>query len=257
MKNTVFTALIMVSVVGMVIAHFYYQNRVNTIAKEAISQASVDTHSQEKTRTKAEHDSEAIEIGGWLGDFLDSQDDDSAHIVFFGSSSIENENGKSWPELVMEQIENGAASPTIDYEVISVGSDTTSDQLLEEGFADKIAESEPAVVVLESLTLNDNGHLAASDSIAHLSAFIDAVSEQIPGVEIILVPTNPIGPATVYPGQIDVLNEQAPSLPVTYFDHWDAWPAEEEMAAYVESGRPTSNGHELWASVFSQFFIGE
>ncbi len=244
-------------IAGIILSSLYYQQQIAGIAKDSTEPRSASTTASEKEEGIVDN----IEVysDGWLGSLLSSDPNKEHKVVFFGSHSLVSmEDDPGWPEITMDKTNDRLAPLTINHDVILIDNDTSTEDL-DDHWIKQIVEKEPTIIIAESLTLNDNSSaitIQPQQSVDNLKTFFDQLTLELPSVEIILVPTNPIGEASFYPLQIDTLNENAQSLGVDYFDHWDAWPEDvQAREPFLKEGRPSKAGHELWAEAFLEFFI--
>lgn len=259
MKKTVFPLLIVLSLAGIIFSHFYYQSQVEEIASQAVNRTgdtppSADNDQQPDTEIAVE-----IYQGGWLGNFLQTNAQLEQSILFFGSDSLEStESGPAWTEIVMTETLEAIEPLSIDSDLLIVDGDTISSNVMEK-WSSEIIDAEPTILIAESLTLNDNSHpetIQPQESVDYLNEFFTNLKSELPELEIILVPPNPLVQASIYPIQINALNQYADSLPVDYFDHWSYWPEEpSERELLLSEGKPNHAGHQLWADAFLEFFI--
>ncbi|WP_156321064.1 SGNH/GDSL hydrolase family protein [Bacillus sp. JCM 19041] len=257
MKKTIFPLLVCLMIAGIILSSLYYQQQIAGIAENSAEPRNASTSSGDEEGEIA--DSTDFYSDGWLGSLLSSDYNQKHQIVFFGSNSLVSaQDGPGWPEIVMDETNNLIAPLTINHDVILIDNDTSTEEL-DDFWIKQIIEKEPTIIIAESLTLNDNSSavtIQPQQSVDNLNTFFDQLTLELPSVEIILVPTNPIGKASFYPLQIATLNENAHSLAVDYFDHWDAWPEDiQARETYLENGRPNNAGQELWAGAFLEFFI--
>ncbi|MBM7841169.1 lysophospholipase L1-like esterase [Alkalihalobacillus xiaoxiensis] len=261
MKKTVFPLLIVLSLAGIIFSHFYYQNQVEEIANQAVNRTSPTSTASTNQEEQQQDEGTDIEIyeQGWLGNFLQLNDQQEHHVLFFGSDSLESTgSGQGWPEIVMEETSAAIDPLAIQTDLVIVDSDTISSNVTDK-WLDDIIEAEPTILIAESLTLNDNSHaetIPPQESVEYLNEFFTDLKNELPELEIILVPSNPLVQASFYPIQINALNQQADSLPVHYFDHWPYWPEEPaERDLLLTNGKPNDDGQQLWADAFLEFFI--
>ena len=133
------------------------------------------------------------------------------------------------------------------------------DQLKEEGLISDYQDTKPDVLILEALTLADNGNVEVEDNHDNISTIIQELQSINEDLYVILMPTHPIPNATIYPKQVDALKEYAAENDYTYIDHWEAWPDytnEAELMEYLNEDKsaPNEKGIEIWSKEVLKLF---
>lgn len=84
MKKTVFPLLIVLSLAGIIFSHFYYQNQVEEIANQAVNRTSPTSTASTNQEEQQQDEVTDIEIyeQGWLGNFLQLNDQQEHHVLF-------------------------------------------------------------------------------------------------------------------------------------------------------------------------------
>lgn len=116
------------------------------------------------------------------------------------------------------------------------------------------------IVVLEPFTLNNNGLVEIEREHEHIQEFAKRVRAEVTDAVLILQPPQPIYGANFYLTQIKGLEEFALRQDYAYINHWNAWPATNdiELKNYLtDSGSPAQKGAEVWATELSTYFIAE
>ena len=136
--------------------------------------------------------------------------------------------------------------------------DATTKSIVEDEFYENVIEEKPDIVLLEAFTLNDNGVVVIDEGHQNLSTFMSELKEAIPGVSIMLMPSNPIADPGYYGLQISALKKYAEANDVVYLDHWTEWPAvdSEEIDDYLVDSRPNEQGFEVWGDFIVNYLSG-
>ncbi|WP_273851382.1 SGNH/GDSL hydrolase family protein [Guptibacillus spartinae] len=136
--------------------------------------------------------------------------------------------------------------------------EATTKSIVEEKLYDNVIEEKPDIVLLEAFTLNDNGVVVIDEGHQHLSAFMAELKEAIPGVTIMLMPSNPIADPGYYALQISALEKYAKANDIVYLNHWKEWPAvdSEEIEGYLADSRPNEQGFEIWGDYIVDYLSG-
>ena len=135
------------------------------------------------------------------------------------------------------------------------GFDGTSEEFLDE----KIDLSPGYdIVLLEPLTLKNNGLITIEEEQQHIKTFQERLTDETEDTVVILHPPNPIHAATYYLQQVSALKSFAESEGIPYIDHWPQWPdpATDKISSLLDdSGAPNKDGAEIWANALIEYFI--
>lgn len=136
--------------------------------------------------------------------------------------------------------------------------EATTKSIVEEELYDNVIDVKPDIVLLEAFTLNDNGVVVIDDGHQNLSTFMSELKDAIPGVSIMLMPSNPIADPGYYALQISALKKYAEANDLVYLDHWKDWPAvdSEEIENYLVDSRPNEQGFEVWGNFIVNYLSG-
>ncbi|WP_139892109.1 SGNH/GDSL hydrolase family protein [Bacillus sp. D386] len=178
-----------------------------------------------------------------------------ANVLIAGSKALGNQDiglGKTLSQEIKEEFEDGVTVSHIEFA-------GTSTQLIEEGLISDYQETEPDVLILEALTLADNGNVEVEDNHDNIATIIQELKSVNEDLYVILMPTHPIPNATIYPKQVDALKEYAVEEKITYIDHWEAWPDytnEAELMEYLKEDKsaPNEKGIEVWSKEVLKLF---
>ncbi|WP_394172051.1 SGNH/GDSL hydrolase family protein [Guptibacillus hwajinpoensis] len=135
----------------------------------------------------------------------------------------------------------------------------TTDTIVDGELYKDVIEKNPDVVLLEAFTLNDNGNVTIEEGHENISTIISKLRESIPGVSIILMPSNPIPDPQYYSFQINALGEYAEVKDLVYLNHWQEWPSVdgEKIKDYVKDYRPNDRGFEVWGDAIVNYMSGK
>ena len=133
----------------------------------------------------------------------------------------------------------------------------TSAQFIQEGNEKELAGAD--LVVLEPLTLKDNGIIEVNDRFEHIKTMIKAIEDDNLRTGIILQPSYPIHGGIYYPQEVDKLKSFAEENGIAFISHWSEWPdyTTEALNEYVDKNGPNEKGYELWSKAVSEYLIAE
>ncbi|QFK72937.1 SGNH/GDSL hydrolase family protein [Pradoshia sp. D12] len=178
-----------------------------------------------------------------------------ANILIAGSKALGDQDsglGKTISQEIKDEFEDSVKVSYIEFA-------GTSTELIEEGLISDYQETKPDVLILETLTLADNGNVEVEDNHDNISTIIEELQSINEDLYVILMPTHPIPNATIYPKQVDALKEYAAENDYTYIDHWEAWPDytnEAELMEYLNEDKsaPNEKGIEIWSKEVLKLF---
>lgn len=180
---------------------------------------------------------------------------ESVHIAFVGSISMgADENG--WSTSVKKKLESFYGTDLLNISLYEF--DGTSTDFLNSEMPEQIIEKKPHIVLLETFRLADNsGFVTVDVAQENLKMFMNQLQEEIPEVEFILQPPNPLSSAVNYPLEVEEIQKFVEAEGIPYFNHWENWPTEnsEEMKELLNNGLPNEHGHKLWADAIINYFI--
>lgn len=259
LKKAIFPLVIVFSVTGIIVSYLYYQQQISSIAEDATTLSTTD-QSEITTEEEVinESDLEDVYSSGWLGAYFDSEPSGDQHLVFVGSNAFEStESDLTWPSIVMDETLEAIAPTEMGYDVLTFSEETITSSLIDDA-ASAIIAAEPTLLIVESFSLNDNQYylpFTEEESVENLATFLTHMENELPDIEIIVVPSNPFPNALHYLERKQVLDEQADSLPGEYVDHWQEWPTGAELETVIQNLRPNDEGQQIWADAFLEFFI--
>ncbi|MFP9130279.1 hypothetical protein [Niallia sp. BSM11] len=177
-------------------------------------------------------------------------------IVLLGSDSIGSDTlglKSNLKEALSEKYEKNVELESIVYE------NTTTDYVLNSE-NEKLVDLKPDMIIFEPFLLNDNNVVAIPNTISNISSIIEETTVVLPDVTFILQPPNQIYDANLYPMQVTALQEYAHEQNLTYLNHWEVWPAGNDVAVneYLNAdARPNESGFKLWSDYLSEYLISE
>ncbi|MBM0066062.1 SGNH/GDSL hydrolase family protein [Alkalicoccobacillus gibsonii] len=254
LKNLAFVLTIILSIGIIAFGYISYQNKLNDLATNAETDVTNNTTNSSNEIIETE---ESHSFGGILGDTYENLESNELNIVFFGSSALESVQDEStevdiWPDLLVQAIESD--SHPVRHEIINVESQSTLD-ILNSSDIDLLMRSNPDIVFLESLTLNDNGLLLIEESEDNLNLLLTQLNEELPNSKIILYPSNPLLNPVQYLTQIQSLNQFAEENSILYANHWGTFPevTDPQIEEYSKSGILSEKGHQELAEFMEEF----
>ncbi len=244
-----------------------YDQKLSGIAEEANSTMTLATSPKVNNNIQNERgvfNLEAIE--GINEEFKEKlqiaiEHNESLRIAIFGSEAMSGSDQieTSSVDIVVKEIENTYPNEMVDIQVFEVGNRTTS-EVVNEGLHEDVVHFQPDVLIMEPFILNDNSELIRMNvSLPNITTILADIIAESPEALIILQPPNPVFQPRYYLQQVKELKDFALKNEYMYVDHWEAWPdiTDEEINNYVENLRANQKGHEIWASVWKEFFVGE
>ncbi|WP_209121591.1 SGNH/GDSL hydrolase family protein [Alkalihalobacillus sp. BA299] len=267
MKNLIFTLTILLCVGLLVYGKIQYDQKLSGIAKEA-NAVSVASSSQLSHQSKNGQDERlSIDFLGELNVDLKEklvtaiENNESLRVALFGSAAMTAGESAtpSWVDLVVEELNHTYGEELVDIQIFEVG-DLTTHQVIKARLHDEVASFQPDILVFEPLILNDNGNLVRmNETLPNITTILNDIEAASPEVLVVLQPPNPIYQPRYYLQQVMELKDYAEENDYMYVDHWKAWPdiMDEEIQNYIDSLSPNQQGHELWASVWIEFFTGK
>lgn len=275
------TSLLAILCVALVIGgNMHWNNKIEETVKELPAAASEDNGEKKAPAKKAKDDSkkqdsqkkynEDDKISSLLA-YTANWPDEAARkfektlqngerykIVFAGSESV-GAGENDWPALVQEKLIGTYGKSAFSFEVFSHS--LSSNQFLDQGKEQELAEAGADMIILEPFTLNDNGILTIEMSEKNIDAIVEAVKAKNKDAVIILQPPHPLYNASYYGTQVTSLEAYANNHGMAFINHWEAWPERDskDINDYLSEDRETPNedGHKLWAEYVNQYLIAE
>lgn len=179
-------------------------------------------------------------------------------ILFVGSGAIGSEGDGTFP-VVKKSLVDAFGAKHIEVDLITYGSN--SSQFLKENKEKDVAGVGADLIIYEPLILQNNGAVGMDKSLADLTAVMEAVKAERPGVAFILQPSVPLYKAKNYPVQVAQLKDYAKKNGIAYLDHWTSWPdpnteAIKEYLTPNQSG-PSDKGVQLWSEALAAYLISK
>ncbi|MEB1810188.1 MAG: SGNH/GDSL hydrolase family protein [Bacillaceae bacterium] len=266
MKNIIFVLSILLCFSLLIFGKIQYDSKLKGIAQEA--QSTFEVSEQPEMVQKQEQVNsnvasiQAREIHPQLQDKLINaiNNKENFRLAIAGSNAIATSEDTQipWPKLVIEELNDTYGESTFDVMVYELGNSTTQ-QVLENGLHNEIAEFQPDVLLFEPLILNDNNNFVMDVTLSNITTILTDIRDTSPDVFVVLQPPNPIYRPNYFLQQARELKLYAEENDYVYIDHWEAWPSitDAEIQNFIEGTRPNQKGHDIWASVISEFFLGE
>lgn len=178
-------------------------------------------------------------------------------VVMMGSESF-GSKGAGLQNIVEEGLASSYWNGAFEVEQLTFKKETTA-TIVEGKLYKDVIENKPDVVLLEAFTLNDNGNVTIEEGHENISTIISKLKENIPGVSIILMPSNPIPDPKYYSFQINALAEYAEVKDLVYLDHWEEWPSVDgdKINDYLVDFRPNDKGFEVWGDAIVDYMSGK
>jgi hypothetical protein len=264
MKSFLFYTSIVTAIALTIAGHFYYQQKLNTIAEESVIFSSNFETAEPAAEPEQKTTSEASnEVSGLLKEWTETLEaDDALAVTIFGSTSVTNDQdqAKSWPTLFEATVNSTYQDDASIVTTIVDVDRTASTTVLGENYIQDVVESNPDILLFEPFILNDNSAgIRIEDSLEALSIMLERFKRELPDTTILLMPANPIYGANFYLTQIEQLESFASEQDYLYVDHWGNWPSidDSDLNNYIENGRPTEEGHVLWAEAIVEYVTAE
>lgn len=182
---------------------------------------------------------------------------EQVNITFVGSESMgSDENG--WSIITKNELENFYGTDLLNISYYEF--DGTSTDFLNSELPDQIIKENPHIVLLETFRLVDNhGFVTVDVAQENLLTFMKQLSTEVPEVEFIIQPPNPLSSAVNYPLEVEEIQQFVEAEGIPYFNHWENWPTEnsEKMKELLNDGLPNEKGHKLWADAVINYFTSQ
>ncbi|MCH4826797.1 SGNH/GDSL hydrolase family protein [Planococcus halocryophilus] len=178
-----------------------------------------------------------------------NENGESLKVLIAGSAALES-GDPGYAERLQASLEEAYAD-FIEVDILSI--EGTSESLL-----DVDLSSGYDLVLLEPMTLMNNGIVAIEQEREHINEFRDKLTDQVEDAVLVLHPSQPIYGAGYYLAQIVALKEFAQLYDYAYINHWTSWPDTDNEVLkdhLTEDGLPNSKGAELWAEELEAYFI--
>lgn len=241
-------------------AHFYWKEKTSASTPAPTIEKKETANVKEKTEKPIKVDSNDVlaAAANWpeeaQNDFKKAVEEGHPYkIAFVGSESVGKEDG-GWSVMLQDALSK-TYGDAIEVGIFEYAE--RSDEFINSGHAEEVAEFKPDFVLFEPFTLNDNGNVEVEDNHENIKTFISAVK----GAVVVLQPPHPIHGATFYPDQVGQLKDFANAEGLDYLDHWSAWPDQEneELRTYLKDKQsaPNEKGHEVWFEFLRDYFIAD
>ncbi|MBP3950133.1 SGNH/GDSL hydrolase family protein [Bacillus suaedae] len=265
MKNLLFVLSIIGCILIVLVGHFYYSQKLDSIAthaqEEQISSTSTATTEEVEHEQEPADEEETIAITGILKEATShKQQGEAINITAFGSVSLSNgiASEKTWPNLMTSALVTSLPEQTLNTTVIDVDDIPTS-EVIEGDYVEQVITSNPDLLLFEPFVFNDNGVLSIDDTLYYLEQIITELESKLPETTIVLMPPNPIFKPTFYAQQIEALQDFAEENEYLYANHWQNWPNTDDatISELLENNRPNEQGHQVWADFMVPYLLNE
>ncbi|MBN8210724.1 SGNH/GDSL hydrolase family protein [Bacillus sp. NTK071] len=263
MKNVVFLLAIIGCIALVVAGKFHWDEKieqsVHPVSAEEESSSELENESEKVIEQPISND-ELKELVANFPEQLQEKmmaSNDPISVVMVGSESIGTKDS-GLQTIVEEGLASSYWKGAFTVEQLTFKKETT-ETIVEEKLYKDVIEKNPDVVFLEAFTLNDNGNVTIDEGHQNLSAIISKLNKGIPGVSVILMPSNPISDPQYYSYQISALAKYAEAKDYVYLDHWKEWPPVdgEKIDDYLLDARPNDKGFEVWGDVIVDYMSGK
>lgn len=265
LKNFLFVISIIGCILIVLVGHFYYSQKLDSIAthaqEERVSSTSTSTTEEVEQEQEPAVEEKTIAITGILKEATSNkQQGEAINITAFGSVSLSNGLApeKTWPNLMTSELVTTLPDQTINTTVIDVD-DIPTTEVIEGDYVKQVITSNPDLLLFEPFVFNDNGVLSIDDTFYYLEQILTELEEALPETTIVLMPPNPIYKPTFYAQQIEALQDFAEENEYLYADHWQNWPDidDETINEHLENNRPNEQGHQVWADFMVTYLLSE
>lgn len=245
----------------LVFSYLSWQEKIDSAANAAPADApkvADSTSSQKKDNLTAQQITPTADIEALAGNmdeevrkrFLDQiSEGTSIHLLIAGSDALEAGNPGYAERLESELL--AAYGDLIEVSTETI--DSTSEAL-----ASVDLSAQYDLVLLEPLTLMNNGLVTIEEEREDIREFSARLQGENPDALVILHPPQPIFGAGYYLAQVAALREFASLYGYAYINHWSAWPDTDDLELkelLSETAVPNDAGAEVWASELINYFI--
>ncbi|MFK3960590.1 SGNH/GDSL hydrolase family protein [Guptibacillus hwajinpoensis] len=262
MKKTIFFIALIGCLALVVAGKFHWDEKIAQTGETVSAEGDYGQNELKKTSElegKPVSDKELTKLVSNFSEQLQEKmlgSNDPISIAIVGSESIGTKKDglkKSVEEGLEDAYWNGAF--TVNQFTFE---EATTNKIIEEKLYDDVIEAKPDIVLLEAFTLNDNGVVVIDDGHQNLASFMSELKDAIPGVTIMLMPSNPIYDPGYYAVQISALEKYTELNDIVYLDYWKEWPAvdSEEINDYLVDSRPNEKGFEVWGEFLVDYLSG-
>jgi hypothetical protein len=260
LRNILLAALLFVSCISFIIVgQIYWQKKIDQSIQHAM------TEEKGNAQTVGNEDDEVMKYAANLPPEVQKKVKNAIHknkpvrLVTVGSEATPASKD-GWPALLKQQLDAAYGSEVFQV-VVKEYKGMTTKQAIDENIAEQLIEEKPDILLWEPFLLNNNGVIDMNDTLEHIDAMIETITDTLPDVTIMLQPPHPIYNATYYPEQVKQFQAFAKEKGYIYIDHWQAWPdyKSEELNKYVDpdTDLPTKDGQERWADFLADYFIAK
>lgn len=177
-------------------------------------------------------------------------------LVIAGDEATPAQGG--WPQALADKLKE-AYGPDMFHVTVKSYPQKTTKQWMDEKIYSEIASLKPDVLLYEPALLTDSGVVEKQESAANTQNIADEISKAVPGVAVLIQPSNPLYQAKYFPAAVQLVKETMQSKGYTYVDHWQAWPANDDLLKYLASptGFANDEGQKVWAKYMTEYFVAK
>ncbi|MGB7999779.1 MAG: hypothetical protein WCF60_06740 [Anaerobacillus sp.] len=262
MKNVVFI-IALIGCLSLVIAgKFHWDDKIEQTGETVSAAVGPDSEVAKKSGKQAKKPVSDKELKKLVSNFPEQLQEkmmtsnDPISVVIVGSESIgTKEDGLQ--EVVDKGLEDSYWQGAFNVTQLTF-EEATTETLVDDELYHEVIEQKPDVVLLEAFTLNDNSRVVIEDGQQNISTTISEIKDSLPGVSVMLMPSNPIPDPGYYAIQINELGKYAKKNDYIYLDHWEEWPSVdgEEINDYLTDSRPNDKGFEVWGDFIVDYMSG-
>lgn len=233
----------------LVLGNLYWKNQIEDAADDRYKESEKANH-----RDKGDNRPDSPSLTkNWPEDaaivYEEKVESESAFNILLAGS-----NADGWMDGTKKALTD-AYGETVTVETKSY--DMTSAEFTQRGNEKELVGAD--LVVLEPLTLKDNGIVEVNDRLEHIKMMIKAIEKDNLRTGIILQPPYPVFGAVYYPQEVEKLKEFSEKNGFAFISHWSKWPdyTSEALNEYVGKNGPNEKGYELWSKAVSAYLIAK
>lgn len=248
---------VIICVIVLVFSYLTWQDKLENVLAP-VESVSAENDVQKEDKTEEVKSDKKVNIDGLISNmdkplqnlFVErNENGESLRMLIAGSAALES-GDPGYAERLKASLEEAYAD-FIEVDILSI--EGTSESLL-----DVDLSSGYDLVLLEPMTLMNNGIVAIEQEREHINEFEAKLTDQVEDAVLVLHPSQPIFGAGYYLAQISALAEFAQLYDYAYINHWTSWPDTDNEVLkdhLTEDGLPNSKGAELWAEELEAYFI--
>jgi hypothetical protein len=257
-RNVLLAVLLVISCTSfIVVGNLYWHKKIDATVRQAMAEATEFSKEQATDERMTYAKKLPKEVQAKIKRAIETNR--PLRLVIAGSEATPAAKD-GWPALLKQQLEATYGNEVFQA-VVKEYKGMTTKQAIDENIVEQLIEEKPDILLWEPFLLNNNGVIDMNDTLEHIDAMIQTITDTLPDVTIMLQPPHPIYNATYYPEQVKQFQAFAKEKGYIYIDHWQAWPdyKSEELNQYVDpdTDLPTKDGQERWAGFLADYFIAK